>query len=58
MIPVEALRLALNQEIAAIKLYDRLNLEHPSLQEIFLFLVNEEYKHKQLIEKKIVELTK
>lgn len=58
MIPLEALKLALAQEIEAIKLYDRLNLEHPTLKEIFLFLINEEQKHKQLIEKKIVELTK
>jgi len=57
MIPLEALKLSLNKEEESIKLYNRLNLEHPGLKELFLFLINEEEKHKQLIEKKIVEIT-
>jgi rubrerythrin len=57
MIPLEALKLALSKEQESIKLYNRLNLEHPGLKELFLFLINEEEKHKQLIEKKIVEIT-
>ncbi|MDP3732334.1 MAG: ferritin family protein [Candidatus Omnitrophota bacterium] len=56
--PVEALKLALSKELEAIKLYNNLNLEHPTLRETFLFLVNEEEKHKHLIEKKIQEITK
>ncbi len=56
--PVEALKLALSKEEESIKLYDKLNLEHPGLKDIFLFLVNEEEKHKQLIENKIYEATR
>lgn len=55
---VEALKLALSKETEAIKLYSRLNLEHPSLKETFLFLIGEEERHKKLIEKKIFEITK
>jgi rubrerythrin len=56
--PVEALKLALTKEQESIDLYSKLNLEHPALSETFLFLINEEHKHKQLIEKKISEITK
>lgn len=58
MTPVEALNLALSKEKASIQLYNRLYLKHPPLKELLLFLVNEEEKHKQMIEKKIVELRK
>jgi rubrerythrin len=58
MTPVEALRLALEQEEEALKLYQRLALEHKSVKETFLFLSNEEHKHKQLLEKKISEMTR
>jgi rubrerythrin len=57
MVPIEALKLALNKEKESIRLYNRLNLEHPALKELFLFLINEEEKHRQLIDKKIVEIT-
>ena len=56
--PVDALKLALSKEMNSIKLYNRLNLEHPVLGELLLFLINEEEKHKQLIEKKIQEITR
>ena len=56
--PVDALKLALNKEKGSIELYNKLNLEHPVLKELFLFLINEEEKHKQLIEKKIQEITR
>jgi len=56
--PVEALKLALTKEQESIDLYNKLILEHAGLREIFLFLIEEEYKHKQLIDKKIAELTK
>lgn len=56
--PVEALQLALSKEQEAIKLYQDFGLRYPEIKEILLFLVNEEQKHKQLIEKKIYELTK
>jgi len=58
MTPVKALKVALAEEIKAIELYRKLNLEHSSLKEIFLFLINEEQKHKKLIEQKIAETTK
>lgn len=58
MTPTEALKLALSEEIKAIELYEKLNLKHSSLKEIFLFLINEEQKHKKLIENKITELTR
>lgn len=56
--PVEALKLALAKENDSIALYEKLNLEHPVLKETLIFLINEGYKHRQLIEKKIYELTK
>lgn len=58
MSPVEALELALSKENQSIKLYNNLVLEHPALKDVFWFLGNEEQKHRQLIEKKIYELTK
>lgn len=56
MVPTEALKLALYQEIEAIKLYQRLAAEHPAIKDTLLFLVEEEEKHKRLIEGKIKEL--
>ena len=58
MTPVEALRLALSKEKAAIALYQRLANEHREIEDLLLSLVNEEEKHKKLIEKKIVEITR
>lgn len=56
--PVEALKLALVKEQESIDLYSKIQLEHSNLKETMLFLIGEEHKHKQLIEKKIAELTK
>jgi len=56
--PIEALKLALSKEEGSIKLYNELYLKHPEIKDLLLFLINEEERHKQLIEKKIVELTK
>lgn len=58
MTTVEALKLALEEEIKAINLYTRLSLEHPAVKEMMDFLITEEQKHKKIIEKKIVEATK
>ncbi len=58
MVPVEALKLALVKEQNSIALYQKLNLEHPGLKDLFEFLINEEEKHKKLIEKRIQEATK
>jgi rubrerythrin len=54
--PIEALELALVKEVEAKNLYDNFIARFPQTKEIFTFLMNEEEKHKQLIEKKIVEL--
>jgi len=56
--PVEALKLALGKEQESIDLYSKIQWEHSNLKETMLFLIDEEHKHKQLIEKKIAELTK
>lgn len=58
MIPLEALKLALSKEEAAITLYSRLATNHPEIKDLLFTLLNEEEKHKKLIEAKIVELTK
>ncbi len=56
--PIEALKLALSKEVEAIEMYSKFSTEYPIAKEIFIFLTGEEQKHKQLIEKKIYELTK
>jgi len=58
MTPVEALKLALDKENASIELYKRLAQQHRVIEELLTSLLNEEYKHKNLIEEKIVEITK
>jgi rubrerythrin len=55
--PIEALELALAKEIEAKNIYESFSVRFPATEEIFTFLMNEEEKHKQLIEKRIVELT-
>ncbi|MDO8661829.1 MAG: ferritin family protein [Candidatus Omnitrophota bacterium] len=54
--PIEALELALGKEIEARDMYEKFSYQYPATKEIFTFLMNEEAKHKQLIEKRIVEL--
>ncbi len=56
--PIEALKMALTREEASIELYRRFAVEHKVAEDIFIFLFNEENKHKALIEKKIFELMK
>lgn len=58
MSPVEALQLALKKENASITLYEKLANEHSEIKELLFTLLNEEQKHKKLIETKIVEITK
>ncbi len=58
MIPVEALKLALSKEIEAIGLYQKFSRDYPIAKDMFLFLADEEQKHKKLIEDKISELTR
>lgn len=57
MVPVEALQLALNQEKKAIKMYEKFAIEFPTAKETFIFLLNEEQKHRIMLEKKIAEMT-
>ncbi|PIQ88133.1 MAG: hypothetical protein COV73_00450 [Candidatus Omnitrophica bacterium CG11_big_fil_rev_8_21_14_0_20_43_6] len=57
MTEIEALKLALTKEETAIKTYQEMLVNHPSLGELLSFLVTEEQKHKKLIEKKIVDLS-
>ena len=56
MTPVEALELALTKEQNAIDLYDRLSQKHTAIKELLLFLLNEEQKHKRMIQDKIRDL--
>jgi rubrerythrin len=56
--PVEALKLALGKEQEAIDLYTKIGSEHVNLKETMFFLIDEEHKHKQLLDKKIAELTR
>lgn len=56
MVPMEALKIALEKEKASIKLYNKFYLDHPAVKDIFLFLINEEQKHEKMIEEKMVEL--
>lgn len=53
---VEALRLALGKEEEAVLMYKKFYTDFPTAKDVFLFLLNEEEKHKQMIEKKIAEL--
>ena len=56
--PVEALKVALKKELSSIELYRKCAVNYPTVRDTFLFLFNEENKHKKLIEKKIVEFTR
>jgi len=55
--PVEALQLALEKELEAKALYEKLGKQHKIAEDVFNFLLEEETKHQRLIEKKIQELT-
>jgi len=54
---IEVLKLALAKEESAIKSYQEMLIQHPTLGELLSFLVTEEQKHKKLIEMKITELS-
>lgn len=56
MVLSEALDLALKKEEASIALYEKLANEHKEIRSFLLDLLNEEYKHKKLIQEKIREL--
>ncbi|MDP2940680.1 MAG: hypothetical protein Q8N85_00265 [Candidatus Omnitrophota bacterium] len=54
--PMEALELALNREKQSIKLYEKFARQFSVAKDTFLFLMGEEEKHQQLIEKEMVRL--
>ncbi len=58
MTGTEALKIALAKEEGSIKLYKKLALEHKEISDLLLSLLNEEEKHKKMIEKRIFELTR
>jgi len=56
--PVDALKIALSKENASIELYTRLSLKHQAIKDLLEFLVNEEERHRKMIEDKINEMTR
>ena len=56
--PIEALRVALKLEVEAADFYKRHAVRGSAAEETFQFLVNEEVKHRLIIEKKIAELSR
>jgi rubrerythrin len=58
MTATEALKVALAKEENAIKLYKDMANKYPEIRDLLLSLLNEEEKHKQLISKKIQEITR
>lgn len=57
MTPVEALETALRKEEEAISLYSEMLEKYPEIRELLDFLRNEKFKHKKLLEKKLLELS-
>jgi len=58
MTPMEALKLALSKEEQSIDLYRDLSVKHPAIKELLIFLINEEMKHKKLIEQEMSKLSR
>jgi rubrerythrin len=58
MTPIEVLELALTKEQSAIDFYGRLSRQHQDLKELLALLLNEEQKHKKMIQDKIREFTR
>ncbi len=56
--PIDALKLAMGKEIEAAQMYSKFSKKFPAAKEIYIFLMSEEEKHQQLIEKKISEMTR
>jgi len=57
MTPTEALKIALKQENDSIQMYSQMAIDHPGLKDILTMLINEEFKHRKLIENKLAEMT-
>jgi len=58
MVDIEVLKIALSKQQDAIDTYQEMLSQHPNLAELLSLLITEEQKHKILIEKKIIELTR
>lgn len=58
MIDIEVLKIALSKEKDAIETYQEMLSHHPNLTDLLSLLITEEQKHKILIVKKIIELTR
>ena len=58
MTEIEALEIALTKEESSIALYKSMISRYKNISELATSLLNEEYKHKKLIQEKITELTK
>ncbi len=57
MTPVEVLRIAITKETDAVEFYRAMSMQYPEIRELLLFLMNEEEKHRQVIEKRMSEIT-
>ncbi len=55
--PVEALKLALIKENETLELYQKLAKTSHTARETFVFLIEQEEKHRKIIEDKIYELS-
>lgn len=55
--PVEALKMALIKENETLELYKKLAQSSHAASEVFLFLIEQEEKHRKIIEDKIYELS-
>jgi len=58
MIDVEVLHIALSKEQESIDVYQGMLKTNPGVKDLLYVLITEEQKHKKLIEKRIVELTR
>ncbi len=58
MTVIEALEFARQKETEAASIYEKFALEHPVIKDLCYLLLNEEEKHRVLIDKKIAELQK
>ena len=56
MLILEALELALSKEKEAVARYKKMEIDYPTLAELFISLANEELKHVDLLQEKMREL--
>ncbi len=58
MNPIEVLELALTKEQSSIDFYESLSQRYTEIKELVSFLLNEEHKHKKMLQDKIEEITR